>query len=56
MGVRGGISGGDVTYVMTSSGTPKCVYLMYRYIRVYGETRCERCEKGDEWWMGGAGA
>ena len=28
---------------------------MYRYIKVYGEARCERCEGRDEWWWGVSG-
>ena len=40
---------------MTSSGPPKCVYLVYRYIKVYWETKCERCEVIVEWLREGCG-
>ena len=37
---------------MTSSGPLKCVYLMYRYIKVYGEAIYERFKGREEWCRG----
>ena len=54
MGVgEGGVSGDDVTWVMTSSGPPKIEYFGYKYMKVYGGSRCERVEERDGGWRGG---
>ena len=37
-----GMSGDDVTWMLTSSGPLKCEYFAYIYIKVYGGSRCER--------------
>ena len=42
---EGGVSGDDVTWVITSSGPLKCEYFAHNYINVYGGSRCERVEE-----------
>ena len=44
-GMRG-VSGDDVTWVITSSGPLKCEYFAYKYIKVYGGSRCEGLRRG----------
>ena len=44
MGGEGGVSGDDVTWVMTSSEPLKSEYFGYKYMKVYGESMCERLE------------
>ena len=55
-GVRGGVSGDDVTSVITSSGPLKCKYFANIHFTVYGGSRCERVgERVDGWsvWVKG---
>ena len=47
-----GVSGGDVTYMMTSSGPGKSEYFGYKYMKVYGGSRCESVEERDGGWRG----
>ena len=53
MGGEGGVSGDDVTRVITSSGPLKCEYFAYIYIKVYGGSRCERVMEREGGWSGG---
>ena len=50
---EGGVSGDDVTWVMTSSGSRKREYFGYKYMKVYGGSRCKSVEKSDGVWRGG---
>ena len=50
---RGGVSEDDVTWVMTSSGPRKSEYFVYKYMKVYGGSRCERVEERYWGWRGG---
>ena len=52
MGGEGGVSGDDVTWVMTSSGPRKSEYFGNKYMKVYEGSRCERLEEGDGGWRG----
>ena len=50
------MSGNDVTWMITSSGPPKCKYFANIYFTVYGGSRCERVgERVDGWsvWVKG---
>ena len=53
MGVgEGGCRRGDVTHMMTSSGSRKSEYFGYKYMKVYGGSRCESVEERDGGWRG----
>ena len=47
MGGEGGVSGDDVTWMMTSSGPRKSEYFGYKYMKVYGD----QCVKGWRRWI-----
>ena len=48
-----GVSEDDVTWVITSSGPPKCEYFAYICINVYWESRWERVVDRERGWSGG---